>query len=155
MSLRDQAFTLLLFLAAVHLMGSIVIELVNRSRKYNYLGSERRKTRKIAELDPLGEDILREVDEMLDQDKISMEDGLKFIIRMMQRLYVADTHRTLKVNELVEQFNLIQNKNVMSWIEERPKLALFVSLVMMALVVDEIRGPIMKFALSQIGIDVP
>ncbi len=157
MSLKDQVFTLLIFLAGIHLFGSIIIELRERAKPKHghYTGQERRNVRKLAELEPLGESILKETEEMLDNDKLATRDGLKFIIKMMGELYMSDVRRTLKVNEIVEQINLIQNKSVVAWIEARPKLALFLSLVIMSLIVPEIRDPILHYALSQIGVTMP
>lgn len=153
--MKEQAFTILLMLAIGYLIGLMVIELRNRGAKKGYTGHERRRTRKVIELEPLGETILHETQEMLDKEKLATRDGLKFIMRMMQELYVSDMRRTLKVNELVEQFEIIHNKTLISWIEARPKVALFLSLIAMALVVDEIRQPILRYALSQVGVHLP
>jgi hypothetical protein len=145
-----------LALLLFYVVGSIVIEIRSRNRpKGGYGGVERRKTRKITDLEPLGEAVLKETQEMIDRDRLATRDGLKFIIKMMQELYVSDMRRTLKVNELVEQMNIIQHKSLISWIELRPKLALFIALVILSLIVDEIRQPIMVYAFSQIGIKIP
>jgi hypothetical protein len=74
---------------------------------------------------------------------------------MMQELYIADMRRTLKVNELVEQFNVLEAKSVISWVEKQPKLAFFLGLLVLAIVVPEIRDPIFQYTLKQISIGLP
>ncbi len=156
MSLKDQVFILLLLLAGIHLFGSIIIELRERAKsKRGYAGHERRSVRKVAELDPLGDAMLKRTNQLLEQDEIDTRSGLKLLIEMTQDIYISDIRKTMKINEVVEQVNIIQNKSVITWIEARPKLALFLSLLIMSLIVPEIRDPILRYALSQIGVTFP
>jgi len=149
-----QAVSTLLILASVFLIGSLVIEYRGRDQK-GYLGSERRRTRKIVELEPLGEAILKETEEMLDKDRLQTRDGLKFIMRMMQELYLADMRRTLKMNELVEQFEILRHKSFIAWIEEHKKFSLFIVLTFFSIIIPEIRLPILRYAFGLIGVQLP
>lgn len=154
--MTGQATSALLLLGLLFAIGVIWIEFQARRKKSSdHYGPERRRTRKIAELEPLGESILKETQHMLDQERLHTRDGLKFIMRMMSELYVADMRRTLKVNELVEQMEVLRHKSLIAWIEDRPKFSLFMALVILALVVDEFRVPILRFALAKIGVVLP
>jgi len=144
-----------LTLAFIFVIGSLLIEFRSRTQNKGYLGTERRRTRKVSELEPLGEQILKETEEMLDRDKLATRDGLKFIMKMMQELYIADMRRTLKMNELVEQFEVLRHKSLVSWIEDHKKFSLFLVLNFLALIVPEIRQPILRYALAQIGVQIP
>src|SRR5262245_55651776 len=131
--MEERAFNAFMLLAVLYGIGFLIIELRSRRNgKYPYLGIERRKTRKIAELEPLGEGILKETEGMIDKERLATRDGLKFIMKMMSELYIADMRRTLKTNELVEQFETLRHKNLVSWIEEHPKLSYFILLLFIA-----------------------
>jgi len=151
----EQAIRILLGLVFLFALGYFFIEYRERAEKKVYGGAERRKTRKITELEPLGETILRETEEMLDRDRLQTRDGLKFIMKMMGELYVADMRRTLKMNEVVEQLEVMRHKSLIAWIEDHKKTALFLLLIFFALVLPEIRLPILRYAFGLIGVQLP
>lgn len=153
--MEERAFTAIIMLTVLYGVGFVIIEL--RSRRNSKPGYivERRRPRKVTELEPLGEGILKETEEMIDKERLATRDGLKFIMKMMSELYVADMRRTLKTNELVEQFEMIRHKNLVTWIEDHPKLSYFLLLVFVALIVDEIRLPIVRLIMAKIGIPLP
>lgn len=147
---------ILLFLLLAFLIGSALIEISNRGRKKGggYF-VEKRRTRKITALEPLGTQILAEVSTMLNEEKLNTRSGLKMLMKLMSETYVADVQRTMKVNEITEQFEILRSKNVVIWIEERPKLALALTLLFFGWTTDELRIPLLREALSRIGISLP
>lgn len=156
--MEERAFNAIILMVVLFGIGYLLIEFRSRRNgKYpqGYIGVERRQTRKIAELEPLGEGILKETEEMIDKERLATRDGLKFIMKMMSELYIADMRRTLKTNELVEQFETLRRKNLIGWIEANQKLAYLIFLAFVALIVDEIRVPIVRLIIAKIGIPLP
>ena len=153
--MEERGFTAIMLLFVLFGVGWLIIEIRSRRNSKPWHIVERRRPRKVTELEPLGEGILKETEEMIDKERLATRDGLKFIMKMMSELYVADMRRTLKTNELVEQFEMIRHKNLVTWIEDHPKLSYFLLLVFVALIVDEIRLPIVRLILAKIGIPLP
>jgi hypothetical protein len=153
---ESRALSILIALAIFFVLGSLWIEFRERRQaKAEYTGRERRRTRKVPELEPLGEALLKETQEMLNHERLRTREGLKFIMKMMSELYISDMRRTLKVNELVEQFEILRHKNLISWIEDHKKLSLALMLLFFSFMADEIRVPLVRFALSYIGVSFP
>lgn len=156
MSPAERALSIILALGIFFVVGSLWIEFRERTQsKSGYVGKERRRTRKVPELEPLGEKMLKETEDMLNRERLHTRDGLKFIMKMMSELYVNDMRRTLKVNELVEQFEILRHKNLIAWIEDHKKLSLFLLLLFFSVMADEIRVPLVRFAFSYIGVNFP
>lgn len=146
--------TLLLVLSIGYTIGSVLIDL-RRKIGYRFFGQERRKVRKINELDPLGERMIAKTERMLTDDKLETREGVKFIMEMMRDIYISDAQKTLKVNEIVEQFEILRNKSITVWIQDHPKAFLFLMTLAFAWVTDEIRAPLIRQALNYLGINLP
>lgn len=144
----------LLILVVLFVGGSIVIEIRRASLEKHTPLVERRKTRRIEKIDPLGEEVLDGAMDLVDENKLKTREGMRFIIRVMQEVYKSDVERTNKVNEIIEQFETLRNKSVTVFVEKYPKLSLFIGLLLFAWVTDEIRGPVVRalFALAHISL---
>lgn len=142
---------LLIFLV-IFIGGSVIIEL-RRSRGHPLI--ERRKTRKVEKLEPLGEEVLDGAMKLVDENKLKTREGMRFIIKVMQEVYNSDVERTQKVNEIRDEFEILRNRSVIVFIERYPKLSLFLGLLIFAWITDEIRGPIIRSLFAMLHINLP
>lgn len=143
-----------IFFVVVFIAGSLYIEIMKviQSRRSRGYFRERRKVKNIIPLEPVGKQVLAETIELIDEDKLQTRDGMRLVIKMMSEIYISEMQRTLKINEIVEQFNVLSNKSVVTFVETYPKFSLFLALVIIAWVTDEIRAPIIKLILNKLGI---
>jgi hypothetical protein len=151
---------LLTTLLFIFIVGLADIEIKER-RKINdekrYFGEERRQVRKVPKLDeePASSTAMSKMEELLQEDKIETRDGLRFIMSMMSELYIADFKRNLKINQVIEQLEILQNKTIIYWIEQNKKTAWLFTMLFIGLVVDEIRVPVFQAIFKWIGIPLP
>jgi hypothetical protein len=145
---------ILFFLILILLSGFLYIEYKNWKYRDTPLEHkpERRRVRKIRELEQLGVTLLEETERQLNSEKMQTRSGLKFIMKMMAELYQAELQRTLKINELVEQFEIMKSQNMLSWAQAHPKTAWFLGILILSIIVDEIRVPLLRIALGYLGI---
>lgn len=151
----NSLYNYLLIFAILLAVGFIMIEI----RKSNHVNGttfrERRRTRTVDKLAPLGDEILDGAMNLVDENKLKTREGMRFIVKVMQEIWKSDVERTNKVNEIVEQFETLRNKSLVVWIERYPKLSLFLCLILFAWITDEIRGPILRAIFFKAGIPLP
>jgi hypothetical protein len=152
----NQITIYLLIFIVIFSAGSIIIEIrraANAKRGRPFV--ERRRTHKIDLLQPLGNDVLDEAMQLIDENKLRTRDGMRFITKIMQEIHSADVQRTLKINEIVEQFETLRNKSLMIFSEKYPKLSLLIILLIFAWITDEIRAPVIRALFSTWNINLP
>ena len=145
----------LLIFIIVFAAGSIIIEVRRSAIQSGKPFIERRKTRKIEQLQPIGKDVLDGAMDLVDEEKLKTREGMRFIIRVMQEVYRSDVERTQKINEVVEQFEALRNKTAVVFAEKYPKLSLFLVLLVLAWFTDEIRAPVIRELFSMLHINLP
>lgn len=151
----DSMSIYLLIFIVVYAAGSIIIEIRRAGARGGKPLLERRKTRTIDTLEPIGKEVLDGAMNLVDENKLKTREGMRFIIKVMQEVYQSDVERTQKINEIIEQFETLRNTSAKVFVDKYPKLSLFLALLVFAWVTDEIRAPIIRTLFSMLHINLP